>query len=85
MRAGDYTPNFLLRLMAKDLGYAIEESGGQGRSLVTAAAAFQRFREAIAAGHGDKDMAGVVLPLRKLLITFSRAFWLRLPCSAAAG
>lgn len=64
MTAPDYTPNFLLRLMAKDLGYAVEESGRAGMSLATAAAALERFRAAIAGGHGEKDMAAVVEAVR---------------------
>ena len=60
----DYAPNFLLRLMAKDLAYAVEESGRAGQTLVTAAAALERFQAAIAAGHGERDMAAVVEPLR---------------------
>jgi 3-hydroxyisobutyrate dehydrogenase len=65
MSAEDFTPNFLLRLMAKDLGYAIGEAAARGQSLVTAAAALERFRAAIAAGHAEKDMAALVLPLRE--------------------
>jgi 3-hydroxyisobutyrate dehydrogenase len=65
MCAPDYAPNFFLRLMAKDLGYALEESDRAGLGLKTAAAALERFREAVAAGHGDKDMAAVVEPLRR--------------------
>lgn len=64
MTGPDYTPNFLLRLMAKDLGYALEESGRVGLPLVTATAALERFREAIAKGQGEKDMAAVIEPLR---------------------
>lgn len=64
MTAPDYTPNFLLRLMAKDLGYAIGEAAAQGQTLATASAALGQFQAAIAAGHGDQDMAAVVEPLR---------------------
>lgn len=64
MTAPDYTPNFLLRLMAKDLGYAVDEGRRAGLPLVTAAAALERFEVAIASGHGEKDMAAVVEPLR---------------------
>lgn len=60
----DYAPNFLLRLMAKDLAYAVEESGRAGRTLATAEAALGRFRAAVAEGHGERDMAAVVEPLR---------------------
>lgn len=65
MTGPDYTPNFFLGLMAKDLGYAMEESKRAGLALATAEAAWGRFREAIAAGHGEKDMAAVIEPLRR--------------------
>lgn len=65
MSTPDYTPNFFLRLMAKDLGYAMEESGRAGLELKTAAAALERFQSAVASGYGDQDMAAVVEPLRR--------------------
>ena len=65
MTAPDFTPNFLLRLMAKDLGYAIQEGGQLSVELLTAAAALKEFQKAIAAGHGDRDIAAVVEPFRK--------------------
>jgi 3-hydroxyisobutyrate dehydrogenase len=64
MAAADYAPNFLLRLLAKDLGYAIEEAGGLSFRLATAQTALETFQKAIAAGHGDKDMAAAVELLR---------------------
>ncbi len=64
MTTPDYTPNFLLRLMAKDLSYALEESAKVGVPLATATAALAQFRTAIAAGHGEKDMSAVVEPMR---------------------
>jgi 3-hydroxyisobutyrate dehydrogenase len=65
MTAPDFTPNFLLRLMAKDLGYAIQEGKNLSVQLVTAKAALEDFQKAIAAGHGEKDIAAVVEPFRK--------------------
>jgi len=65
MTKPDFTPNFLLRLMAKDLGYAIQEGGKLSVELLTAAAALTAFQRAIAAGHGDKDIAAIVEPFRK--------------------
>jgi 3-hydroxyisobutyrate dehydrogenase len=59
MTAGDYMPNFLLRLMAKDLRYAIAEGEQQSLELSTAASALELFDRAIAAGLGDRDMAAV--------------------------
>lgn len=60
MLAGDFTPNFFLPLMAKDLSYAIGEAADKKVTLTTAETALQRFRAAIAAGAGEKDMAAVV-------------------------
>ncbi len=65
MTAPDFAPNFLLRLMAKDLGYAIQEGKNLSVQLVTAKAALEDFQKAIAAGHGEKDIAAVVEPFRK--------------------
>jgi 3-hydroxyisobutyrate dehydrogenase len=65
MAGPDYTPNFLLRLMAKDLGYATQEGSARALPLQTAAAALGLFQQAIAAGHGDQDMSAVIEPLRK--------------------
>lgn len=64
MTTPDFTPNFMLRLMAKDLGYAILEGGKLSVELTTAAAALEAFQRAIAAGHGEQDIAAVVAPLR---------------------
>jgi 3-hydroxyisobutyrate dehydrogenase len=55
MLAKDYTPNFLMRLMAKDLRYALKQSGAG-----TVAAALQIFDRAIEAGYGEKDFSAVV-------------------------
>ncbi|HYG22237.1 MAG TPA: NAD(P)-dependent oxidoreductase [Verrucomicrobiae bacterium] len=67
MTAPDYTPNFLLKLMAKDLRYAMDEGGKRSIELKTAAAALERFERGIAAGHGEKDIAAVVEPLRAVI------------------
>jgi 3-hydroxyisobutyrate dehydrogenase len=58
--ANDYTPNFHLRLMAKDLGYAIDEASHRGLALQTASAALVLFKQAIAKGYGDEDFSAVV-------------------------
>jgi 3-hydroxyisobutyrate dehydrogenase len=65
MTAPDFTPNFLLRLMAKDLGYAITEGKRVSVELGTAAAALDLFQKSIAAGHGEKDIAAVIEKFRK--------------------
>ena len=62
--ANDYAPHFLLRLMAKDLGYAIDEASHEGLSLLTASSALAVFKQAIAKGYGDEDFSAVV-----------KAFW----------
>jgi len=66
MTARDYTPNFLLKLMAKDMSYAMREGGRHGVALTTAASALELYEQAIGDGHGDEDFAVVVEPLRKV-------------------
>jgi 3-hydroxyisobutyrate dehydrogenase len=55
----DFTPNFALRWMAKDISYAIADASKNGIPLQTAAAALSVFRQAIAEGHGDQDFSAV--------------------------
>ncbi len=64
MTVSNFTPNFLLKLMAKDLGYALQEGNARGLKPATAAAALGIFEQAIAAGHGTKDMSAVIELLR---------------------
>ncbi len=64
MSARDYTPNFRLQLMAKDLAYAIAEAEQHSLNLTTAVAALERFHRASSAGHGQADMSAVIEPLR---------------------
>ena len=59
LAAGDFTPHFFLRLMAKDVEYAIAEGRAHGVNLPTAAAALTVFKEAMAAGYADKDFTSV--------------------------
>ena len=58
--ANDFTPNFPLHLMAKDLGYAIGEASQLGHTLQTASSALAIFKEAIAKGYGDQDFSAVI-------------------------
>ena len=60
----DYTVNFGLALMHKDLTYACAEGDRLGVPLRTAATARQLFGAAIEAGHGTEDFSAVVEPLR---------------------
>jgi 3-hydroxyisobutyrate dehydrogenase len=59
-KAGDFTPNFVLRLMAKDLSYAIAEGSQHHIDLKTAAGALAVFQQAIANGYGEKDFSAVI-------------------------
>lgn len=61
----DFTSAFTLRLMLKDLMYAMKESSLTGIKLQTAAAALERFRQAEQEGLGDDDFAAVALALRE--------------------
>lgn len=58
--SGDFTPHFFLRLMAKDIGYALDEARERNLNLQTAAAALSVFKQAIANGYGEKDFTAVI-------------------------
>ena len=62
--ADDFSPNFYLHLLAKDLGYAIAEGERVGVPMTTASSALELLRNSIARGDGDKDMAAVVEQFR---------------------
>jgi 3-hydroxyisobutyrate dehydrogenase len=64
MVSQDYTVNFLLKLMTKDLLYAQNEAKQSNVDLKTAEVARSLFETAIARGFGDQDMASVIEPLR---------------------
>lgn len=64
--ANDFTPNFALRWMAKDLTYALRNAASRGIALETAAAALVVFQQAIAEGHGDEDFSAVSKSSKKL-------------------
>lgn len=55
----DYTPDFALRWMAKDLSYAVKEAAEWQISLQTAAAALSIFQDVLAEGRGDEDFSAV--------------------------
>jgi 3-hydroxyisobutyrate dehydrogenase len=59
----DFTPAFSLRLMIKDLMYAVQEASRSGLELHTAMAALERFRQAEQKHLGEEDFAAVVQPL----------------------
>ncbi len=63
--ANDFNPNFVLRLMAKDLTYAREEGARHGVAMNTATPAIADFEKAIAGGYGDKDFSAVIPALQK--------------------
>jgi 3-hydroxyisobutyrate dehydrogenase len=65
MTARDYTPNFGLKLMAKDLTYALGEGRRHGLSLSTVASALLLYEQAIAGGRGEEDFSVIVEPLRE--------------------
>jgi 3-hydroxyisobutyrate dehydrogenase len=65
MAGPDYTVNFALGLMHKDLTYAVADAKHFGLDLQTAVTARKRFDEALAAGWGDKDFSAVIEALRQ--------------------
>jgi 3-hydroxyisobutyrate dehydrogenase len=60
MAADDFTPNFPLKLMTKDVGYAAKEGAKYGLPLRTAAPALEVFKNAVEQGLGDQDFSAVV-------------------------
>jgi len=62
--ADDYSPNFYLHLLAKDLGYAIGEGESRGVPMAMASTALGILRQSIERGDGDKDMAAVIEQFR---------------------
>ncbi len=64
MMARQYEPNFVLRLMAKDLRYAVAEAEFQSLDLYMGRAALRVFEHAISAGQGEEDMSAVVEQFR---------------------
>jgi len=63
--ADDFSPNFPLKLMTKDIGYAMQEGERCGRPLQTAAPAFELFKRAVDQGLGDQDFSAVVKSVAK--------------------
>jgi 3-hydroxyisobutyrate dehydrogenase len=66
MLARDYTVNFALKLMSKDLAYASAEAERNSLSLSTARAALSLFDKAVEQGFGQLDFSAVVEPLYAL-------------------
>jgi 3-hydroxyisobutyrate dehydrogenase len=64
MTSRDFTPNFRLKLMAKDLAYSLQEGERHGMDLATVASALGLFNQAAASGKGDEDFSAVVELLR---------------------
>jgi 3-hydroxyisobutyrate dehydrogenase len=64
MLAADFTTNFSVKLLAKDLRYAVAEGQKLNMELTTARIALELLERAVRNGHGDEDMAAAILPLR---------------------
>ena len=60
----EYEPHFAVKLMAKDLRYALAEARHQPQTLATAVAALSVFEKSIAAGDGERDMSSIVEQFR---------------------
>ena len=60
MAANDFSPNFPLKLMTKDIGYAIKEAERMGVPLRTAVPAAEVFKHALSKGLGEQDFSAVI-------------------------
>ena len=65
MESNDFTPNFPLKLMAKDIGYAIKEARTCNVPLGTAVPALEVFQRAVEKGLGEQDFSAVIKALAK--------------------
>jgi 3-hydroxyisobutyrate dehydrogenase len=65
MTASDFTPQFQLGLLVKDLKYVLKEGALLGLPLATATTALEVFERSVAAGLGDRDMSAVVEQFRR--------------------
>ena len=61
----DYSPNFFVKLMVKDLSYAGAAFARAGIELASADVARERFLEGVRAGFGDRDIASIAELLRR--------------------
>jgi 3-hydroxyisobutyrate dehydrogenase len=65
MMAREYEPNFAVKLMAKDMRYAVEQAKQYSQALAMGAAALSVFERAITAGDGEKDMSAIIEQFRE--------------------
>jgi 3-hydroxyisobutyrate dehydrogenase len=64
MIEGDFEPSFALAMAAKDAGLVDEAARAAGLDLALPAAIRDQMAKAIAAGHGDEDMAATIWAAR---------------------
>jgi len=64
MMSHEYEPHFAVKLMAKDLRYALAETKDHSQTLATATAALSVFEKSIAHGNGEKDISSIVEQFR---------------------
>src|SRR4029077_14525443 len=61
MLAGDFTPAFALKHALKDAEFAAQAAQASGAPLTLPGALLPRWRDAVASGHADDDLAAVYL------------------------
>jgi 3-hydroxyisobutyrate dehydrogenase len=64
MMEREYEPHFAVKLMAKDLRYALAEAKRHSQPLGTGVAALNVFEKSIAAGNGERDMSSIIEQFR---------------------
>lgn len=67
--SGEPGVNFYLRLMAKDISYAMEEATARGVPMQTAASALAVFQHAIDAGRGELDLSAIIGSVERIQST----------------
>ena len=67
--SGEPGVNFYLRLMAKDICYAMEEGAARGVPMQTAGSALAVFQHAIDAGRGELDLSAIIGSVERIQST----------------
>ena len=67
MVQGDFEPGFRVNLVLKDIGLALGLGKEYSVPMPISASVEQRYVETKAAGHGEKSISSVILPLEKMM------------------
>ncbi len=70
-RSGEFSPQFTLKNIVKDLRFILQTADSQGAPALLGNTAFQLFRAALGKGEGENDFAAVIKAMESLCDTTS--------------